>query len=260
MARKAHAYRRIGEVADWLGVPASTIRYWGTKFKQVKPVQRAGGRRYYRVEDMVLLGGIKRLLHDEGFSIEELRKFMRTADAVAQVAQYSPRLPAGMEHPGQVERAAEIMRFERPPMPTPNLMPPEDAEVVEELRRTAAGGAPGGLHLSEPAGRSDVASEPEAPEDDHGMAEPPKDPIDKASSPDDVEADEPRPDETAAEPTASEPEPLDLAAPLPAAEGRAEDERGAIPPLARHELRAARPAIAEIVTKLEVIRARMGRR
>ena len=262
MARKAHAYRRIGEVAEWLGVPASTIRYWGTKFKQVKPVQRAGGRRYYRVEDMVLLGGIKRLLHDEGFSIEELKKFMRSAEAVAQVAQYSPQLPAGMEHPGQVERAAEIMRFERPPMPTQTPTPPEDAEIVEELRRTAAGGAPGGLHFSEPAGRSDVAPEPEAPEEDDWTSEASDDQIDETSTVEDVQAYKPRSEETAAvpEPTVSEPEPFDLAAALPAAEGMEADERGALPPLSRHELRSSRDTITDIVAKLEAIRARMGRR
>ena len=249
MARKTPAYRRIGEVAEWLGVPASTIRYWGTRFKQVKPVQRAGGRRYYRFEDMVLLGGIKALLHDQGMSIEDLRKYMRNADAVAEVARYSQPLPGGLERPDTVEHEADIMRFRRPP-PT-EIESVEEAEEVEELRRISVGGAPGGLHFSETVAR-DGASDRSGEE---AEAEPPNQELVDTVRDTAPEAEAPGAD---VEPEADARSVL--LQPLPSAEGLPRDERGAIPPLSRHELRSARAAITDIVEKLEAIRARMGRR
>ncbi len=60
MAKSAEAFRTISEVAEWLETPAHVLRFWESKFAQVKPVKRAGGRRYYRPADMELLGGIKR--------------------------------------------------------------------------------------------------------------------------------------------------------------------------------------------------------
>ena len=63
------AFRTIREVADWLGVPTHVLRFWESKFDQIAPVKGAGGRRYYRPEDMRLLGGIKVMLHDKGLTI-----------------------------------------------------------------------------------------------------------------------------------------------------------------------------------------------
>ncbi|WP_230802262.1 MerR family transcriptional regulator [Seohaeicola saemankumensis] len=78
MAGKSpEAFRTISEVADWLERPAHVLRFWESKFTQVKPVKRAGGRRYYRPEDMLLLGGIKKLLHDDGMTIKGAQKIMR---------------------------------------------------------------------------------------------------------------------------------------------------------------------------------------
>lgn len=77
MAKAADAFRTISEVADWLGVPAHVLRFWESKFPQIKPVKRAGGRRYYRPEDMRLLGGIKSLLHDQGMTIKAAQQFLR---------------------------------------------------------------------------------------------------------------------------------------------------------------------------------------
>ena len=74
MGKSAEAFRTISEVADWLGVPAHVLRFWESKFTQVKPVKRAGGRRYYRPADMRLLGGIRKLLHDDGMTIKGVQK------------------------------------------------------------------------------------------------------------------------------------------------------------------------------------------
>ena len=78
MAGKSpEAFRTISEVADWLDRPAHVLRFWESKFPQIKPVKRAGGRRYYRPEDMLLLGGIKKLLHDDGMTIKGAQKLLR---------------------------------------------------------------------------------------------------------------------------------------------------------------------------------------
>ncbi len=77
MDKSPDAFRTISEVADWLGTPAHVLRFWESRFSQVKPVKRAGGRRYYRPADMILLGGIKKLLHDDGMTIRGVQKLLR---------------------------------------------------------------------------------------------------------------------------------------------------------------------------------------
>lgn len=77
MPKSRDAFRTISEVADWLETPAHVLRFWESKFTQVKPVKRAGGRRYYRPADMELLGGIKKLLHDDGMTIKGVQKVLR---------------------------------------------------------------------------------------------------------------------------------------------------------------------------------------
>lgn len=92
MADKSpQAFRTIREVADWLGIEAHVLRFWESKFSQVKPVKRAGGRRYYRPSDMRLIGGIKVLLHDQGLTIRGVQKKIRE-EGVAEIAALSPPL------------------------------------------------------------------------------------------------------------------------------------------------------------------------
>lgn len=89
MAKSPDAFRTISEVAEWLDTQAHVLRFWESKFTQVKPVKRAGGRRYYRPADMQLLGGIKHLLHDEGMTIKGAQKLLREK-GVKHVALLSP--------------------------------------------------------------------------------------------------------------------------------------------------------------------------
>lgn len=77
MDKSRDAFRTISEVADWLGTPTHVLRFWESRFTQIKPVKRAGGRRYYRPADMALLGGIKKLLHDDGLTIRGVQKILR---------------------------------------------------------------------------------------------------------------------------------------------------------------------------------------
>ena len=71
------AFRTISEVAEDLDLPAHVLRFWETKFSQVHPLKRGGGRRYYRPEDVQLLSHIRSLLYDEGYTIKGVQKLMR---------------------------------------------------------------------------------------------------------------------------------------------------------------------------------------
>lgn len=77
MDKSPDAFRTISEVAEVLETPAHVLRFWESRFPQIKPVKRAGGRRYYRPSDVALLVGIKRLLHDEGLTIRGVQKILR---------------------------------------------------------------------------------------------------------------------------------------------------------------------------------------
>jgi DNA-binding transcriptional MerR regulator len=75
--KSAAAFRTISEVADELDVPQHVLRFWETKFTQVKPLKRGGGRRYYRPEDVDLLRLIRGLLYDDGYTIKGVQRLMR---------------------------------------------------------------------------------------------------------------------------------------------------------------------------------------
>lgn len=77
MDKSPDAFRTISEVAELLETPAHVLRFWESRFPQIKPVKRAGGRRYYRPADMALLAGIRKLLHDEGMTIRGVQKVLR---------------------------------------------------------------------------------------------------------------------------------------------------------------------------------------
>ncbi len=77
MTKSADAFRTISEVAELLDTPAHVLRFWESRFPQVKPVKRAGGRRYYRPADVALLGGIKALLHEDGLTIRGVQKLLK---------------------------------------------------------------------------------------------------------------------------------------------------------------------------------------
>lgn len=73
----------IGELADRIGVPTHVLRYWETRFPQLKPLQRSGRRRYYRAEDVALAERIHHLLHVQGFTVEGARKALSETGAKA---------------------------------------------------------------------------------------------------------------------------------------------------------------------------------
>jgi DNA-binding transcriptional MerR regulator len=71
------AFRTISEVADDLDIPQHVLRFWETRFAQIKPMKRSGGRRYYRPDDVDLLRGIRRLLYGEGYTIRGVQRILK---------------------------------------------------------------------------------------------------------------------------------------------------------------------------------------
>src|SRR5260370_30273657 len=76
-AKSAAAFRTISEVAEDLDVPQHVLRFWESKFTQVKPLKRGGGRRYYRPEDVILLRRIRQCLYQDGYTIRGVQKLLR---------------------------------------------------------------------------------------------------------------------------------------------------------------------------------------
>ena len=77
MDKSPDAFRTISEVADDLDLPQHVLRFWETRFTQIKPMKRGGGRRYYRPEDVDLLKGIRHLLYDHGYTIKGVQKLLK---------------------------------------------------------------------------------------------------------------------------------------------------------------------------------------
>nr|WP_101341019.1 MerR family transcriptional regulator [Cereibacter azotoformans] len=146
MEKSAEAFRTISEVAEILETPAHVLRFWESRFPQIRPVKRAGGRRYYRPSDVALLAGIRRLLHDEGMTIRGVQKILRE-QGVRHVASLSGQegslVPLGSQGDGSMpphedeagfaceetaEQRGEVVPFSRD-------APRGDALRAEALRR-----------------------------------------------------------------------------------------------------------------------------
>ncbi|MDU8912664.1 MerR family transcriptional regulator [Aestuariicoccus sp. MJ-SS9] len=141
MSKSRDAFRTISEVAEWLDTPAHVLRFWESKFSQVKPVKRAGGRRYYRPADMALLGGIKQLLHDEGMTIKGAQKTLRE-QGVKYVSSLSQPIDGEPVEPaGQIEDApfAQAVEPEDTVVPFPaNEEPAPEPDLFAALAEPAS--------------------------------------------------------------------------------------------------------------------------
>ena len=93
------AFRTISEVADDLALPQHVLRFWESKFTQIKPLKRGGGRRYYRPEDVKVIYDIKELLYNQGFTIRGVQKLLREsgASSIARSKVAQPQVPTGMQ-------------------------------------------------------------------------------------------------------------------------------------------------------------------
>lgn len=127
MEKSPEAFRTISEVADLLDTPAHVLRFWESRFPQVRPVKRAGGRRYYRPGDVALLSGIKRLLHDDGMTIRGVQKILRE-HGVRHVAGLSA---TEMSEPAEDVEAALAAAFGPEPDDVPVALPPSAGQTAQ---------------------------------------------------------------------------------------------------------------------------------
>ncbi len=188
MPKSRDAFRTISEVADWLETPAHVLRFWESKFTQVKPVKRAGGRRYYRPGDMELLGGIKKLLHEDGMTIKGVQKVLREQgvryvsglssqvadgddEGVIDDAPYTevPEQPLTSEvvafpTPAQAQLPMDMPAVEQPlpEAPRQGLAPPSDEPLAQEA---ATADAPEAEEIETEAAAEQSGLAPQTPDD-----------------------------------------------------------------------------------------------
>jgi DNA-binding transcriptional MerR regulator len=141
---KAHdAFRTISEVAEELDLPQHVLRFWESRFPNIKPLKRGGGRRYYRPEDVDLLRGIRRLLYSDGYTIKGVQRILReqgvrAVQSVGQgldVANLTALPPMEDDAPdgenGHIDAMAAV----------DVLAPPDDAEDETSVPQAEAGAA-----------------------------------------------------------------------------------------------------------------------
>ena len=138
-SKSAEAFRTIGEVSETLDVPQHVLRFWETKFAQIRPLKRGGRRRYYRPADVAMLRGLRELLYVDGYTIRGVHKLLRERGvkvlqdrAVGAPAPPAPnaREDAVSAHDPEAREDAEPAR-ERPRPDAPE----ELAAELDELRR-----------------------------------------------------------------------------------------------------------------------------
>ena len=148
MSKGPDAFRTISEVAQELDLPQHVLRFWETRFSQIKPMKRGGGRRYYRPDDIDLLRGIRHLLYEEGYTIRGLQRIFKeqgnhfviavgkgeiAADEDGRPSTLAVGLTQSPDEP--VEARAEVPAIEQP-----DAIPqtPEVGDPVGEERRGPA--------------------------------------------------------------------------------------------------------------------------
>ncbi len=147
------AFRTISEVADDLHIPQHVLRFWETKFIQVKPLKRGGGRRYYRPDDIILLRRISHLLYTQGYTIKGVQRLLR--EGGGRLADDIPP-PLLDEQDAEADREAEEMllrEHESPQAHLPMDVPPVTRLPLRFIPRPVAG-------TGSPAGSSTEAEQP----------------------------------------------------------------------------------------------------
>jgi DNA-binding transcriptional MerR regulator len=147
-AKSAAAFRTISEVAGDLDVPQHVLRFWESRFPQIKPMKRAGGRRYYRPDDVDLLRGIRHLLYGEGYTIRGVQRILREQGPKVVQAVWQPGAAQPLpEQPGdRLEQAEQLApddaaraMFDLLKSPTgPGHQPRDEASQADEGPATAA--------------------------------------------------------------------------------------------------------------------------
>ncbi len=138
--KTADAFRTISEVADELHVPQHVLRFWETKFPQVRPLKRGGGRRYYRPEDVGLLRRVADLLYTQGYTIKGVQRLLREGGGALQ--ENIPPASPEERRAAEAERSAipaeeperRVVEAPLPELPMPGLTPIEPLVRSDNLR------------------------------------------------------------------------------------------------------------------------------
>lgn len=135
MAKGPDAFRTISEAADEVGVAPHVLRFWETRFSVIRPMKRAGGRRFYRPQDVALLKSLRVLLHDRGLSIREVQQLAR-AEGVRALVSRAEGGPAPVSE--RVPAASVIVPEPAHVAAAPSPAPAPSGPDAEGLRRLAA--------------------------------------------------------------------------------------------------------------------------
>ncbi len=137
MDKAPDAFRTISEVADELDIPQHVLRFWETRFTQIKPMKRSGGRRFYRPDDVDLLRGIRRLLYAEGYTIRGVQRILKEQGIKAvQAIDASARVLPPVEEPAPAAKPAPASRKTKAPpivVVEPEVEEDDAEEAVEEV-------------------------------------------------------------------------------------------------------------------------------
>jgi DNA-binding transcriptional MerR regulator len=138
--KRAAVFRTIGEVAEDLDLPAHVLRFWESKFPQLKPLKRGGGRRYYRPEDIALLSRIRQYLYQEGYTIRGVQKLLAEGALGAFVGAANAAEPSLFPLAPPVREAPRPARSaRRAAAPAPAAAPsPAQRAALEEARQELA--------------------------------------------------------------------------------------------------------------------------
>ncbi len=225
MEKSRDAFRTISEVADWLDVPTHVLRFWESRFSQIKPVKRAGGRRYYRPADMRVIGGVKTLLHDQGMTIRGVQKMFRE-QGIKHVSGFSPSLF------GMVDDADdEVISVEALPTPASPASPAAPA-------RSTHGAAPAPVLDDEADASAPLFSHRSTPKSE------PEPEAHVSLSPEEASGEETEAASAETEPVEATPRPSIPPTPdVPVTDPEDDDEGFAATPSAALRLRLADPAV-----------------
>jgi len=121
------AFRTISEVANDLSVPQHVLRFWESKFQQIRPLKRGGGRRYYRPEDVQLIGSIKDLLYNQGLTIRGVQKLLKENGRFPSARSMvpDPQVPSSI--------SASLHAPSGAPAPAPRSLSPEKRREIENV-------------------------------------------------------------------------------------------------------------------------------
>ena len=150
MKKAPEAFRTISEVSELLETPAHVLRFWESKFYQIRPVKRAGGRRYYRPDDVALINGIRILLQDQGLTIRGAQRVLQENGVRHVMALGGELQPLQGEVPPDAVKDAELGPMRDRPTASPPL-PPDAAQPVGSGLGAAARAQPPGPPVADAA-------------------------------------------------------------------------------------------------------------